>query len=238
MARAKLTQKVLRFGANADGRGGAREGAGRPRTGTAGVSHLARCEHKGRHPIHVTLKLAQGLPRLRNKATRPVIEAAFQRGKNRFGFRLNHYSIQGDHLHLIVEAKDRTALSRGMKGLAVRLARRLNSLWQRRGQVFPERYHEHILRTPREVRNALAYVLKNVHKHAKSASMLLDAYASCAWFDGWRRDDLELGSVLARSNDHAFAEAESHHDPPVTRARTWLLKTGWRRCGLIPIVAR
>ena len=198
---------------------------GRPTSKESGVSHLTRCEHKGRHPIHVTLKLAGGLPGLRNKRTLPVLEGAFRGGKTRFGFRLNHYAVQGNHLHLIVEAKDRVALSRGMKGLAVRLARRLNSLWGRRGQVFPDRYHEHILKTPSEVRNVLAYVLKNFQHHANVFTRILDEYASGPWFDGWNE------AFEVQIDQRAL------EDPPIVRAKTWLLTKGWRRCGLVPVVA-
>jgi len=210
---------------------------GRPKSKNARVRHLARCEHKGRHPVHVTLKLAEGLPGIRNKTTKRVIDGAFREAKERFGFRLVHFTIQGNHLHLIVEADDRTALTRGMKGLGVRLARRLNSLWKRKGQVLPDRYHEHILRTPREVRNALCYVLKNAHHHLRRAALRFDSYASSAWFDGWRRDDRERSRSQAQLNDEALAAAATDHDPPVARARTWLLTLGWRRHGLIPIVA-
>ena len=196
---------------------------GRPKSNESGISHHARCEHDGRSPIHVTLKLAAGLPGLRNRKTLAVLEQAFHGGKQRFGFRLNHYSVQGNHLHLIVEATDRSALSRGMKGLNVRIAKRLNSLWKRRGQVFPDRYHEHILKTAKEVRNVLAYVLKNYQRHANVFTRILDEYASGPWFNGWK-EAFEVG-------------ANAFRDPPVVRARTWLQTKGWRRHGLVPVVA-
>ncbi|MBL8901071.1 MAG: transposase, partial [Planctomycetes bacterium] len=56
--------------------------------------------------------------------------------------RIIHYSIQKDHLHLLVEADDRTCVARGMNALLSPLARALNKLWGRRGKVFPERYHD------------------------------------------------------------------------------------------------
>jgi hypothetical protein len=126
-------------------------------------------------------------------------------------------------MHLIVEAKDRLAMTRGMKGLTVRLARGMNSLWQRTGKVFPDRYHEHVLTTPREVRNVLAYVLKNWNRHAKAFTRRLDEFASGPWFDGWG-EAYEVGGNALR-------------DPPIVPAETWLLKVGWRRHGLVPVVA-
>ena len=121
--------------------GGARKGAGRKAKGDrAGVAHRQRSALAMRHPAHVTLKLRPGLPPLRRREERAAILAAFARGKDRFGFRLAHFTIQNDHLHLIAEAADRVALRRGLQGLAIRIARALNKLWQRRGKVFADRY--------------------------------------------------------------------------------------------------
>jgi REP element-mobilizing transposase RayT len=196
---------------------------GRSKSKNSRVAHRSRCEHKARHPVHATLKLAEGLPGLRNKRALRVIQRAFYGGKARFGFRLNHDSVQGNHMHLIVEAQDRLAMTRGMKGLAVRLARGLNSLWQRTGKVFPDRYHEHVLTTPREVRNVLAYVLKNWNRHARAFTRRLDEFASGPWFDGWGEAYEVAGNAL--------------RDPPIVPAETWLSRVGWRRHGLVPVVA-
>ena len=129
------------------------------------------------------------------------------------------YSIQSNHLHLIVEAKDQRALSRGMKGLLVRVAKALNRLWRRRGKVVGDRFHERILRTPREVRNALLYVLNNARRHGVKLGGLLDAFASGRWFGGFR----ERGLRARRDDQHR----------PVAEAHTWLQRVGWRRHGLI-----
>ena len=99
------------------------------------VSHDRRAALASRNPVHVTCKLRRGLPTLRRKAEYRVLRGAFAKGCERFGFRLVHYSVQGDHLHLIAEAKDRRALSRGMQGLLVRVAKGLNKLWSRKGSV-------------------------------------------------------------------------------------------------------
>ena len=90
---------------------------------------------------------------------------AFTGGCERFGFRLVEYSVQNDHLHLIAEAEDQRCLSRGMQGLLIRIAKALNRLWERRGQVFRDRYHCRVLRTWWQVRNALRYVLNDALRH-------------------------------------------------------------------------
>ena len=147
-------------------RGGFREGAGRkPTRERAGVAHLARPILKARFPVHVTWRMKKGVWNLRTRRCFTVLARAFYAGANRFGFKLVHYSVQGNHLHLLVEAHDRTALSRGMNGMGVRVARGLNRVMQRHGRVLDDRYHAHILRTPTEVRRARTYLLQNARKH-------------------------------------------------------------------------
>jgi REP element-mobilizing transposase RayT len=202
------------------GWGGARVGAGRPKVTEETVPHSTRPVHAARNPVHVTLRLRKGLPRLRRAGAYQVIRGAFVAARGRFGLRLNHYAVLGNHLHLIVEAPDRRAVTRGMQGMAIRLAKRSNRWWDRRGSVFAERYHEHALRTPREVRNALAYVLLNARKHGLAVSASRpDSYSSGAWFDGW--------------NDGPRFDADRGRPRPVLRARTWLQSFGWRRHGLV-----
>ncbi len=199
--------------------GGHRKGAGRKPAGArAGVSHHARAKLASRFPVHVTVRLREGLPSLRNKPSYAVLRAAFAAGCNRDGFRLVHYSVQRNHLHMLVESTDGTCLSRGMQGLLIRIARALNRLWSRSGKVFADRFHDSVLRTPREVRSALAYVLHNARRHGLRLAQAVDLYSSGCWFDGWRED---------------FTVRKLPPVCPVATARTWLLGCGWRRRGLI-----
>ena len=136
--------------------GGKRRGAGRKPNGErAGVAHEKRAKHAARNPLLVTLKLRRGLPRLRYAAAHRAVKAALAAG-TKADFRVVEYSLQEDHLHLIVEARDERSLSRWMKGLAVRLARALNRIWRRIGNVFPDRYHARSLTSPRAVRTSRA----------------------------------------------------------------------------------
>jgi hypothetical protein len=123
-----------------------------------------------------------------------------------------------NHLHLIVEAKNRRALSRGMQGLLVRIARALNKLWDRRGSVFADRYHDRILKTPREVRVALAYVLRNAARHGLRF-VGVDPFSSGQRFDGWEERPPRGLADLA--------------PPLLAKARSFLLRAGWRRHQLI-----
>jgi REP element-mobilizing transposase RayT len=142
-------------------------------------------------------------------------------------FRVVQFSVQDNHLHLLVEAKDKRELTRGMRGLAVRAAQRINGALRRRGQVFSERYHARELTRPRAVRNALVYILHNHRKHGVSLAWL-DACSSARDFDGWRRDVL---LDVARATTRAGPTLDER--PAVAPARTWLASTGWRRAGLL-----
>lgn len=127
--------------------------------------HLEFGRMAQRFPVHVTLRVRPEVWNLRSRRCFRALCGAFARGRERLGFRLVHFSVQGNHLHLVVEAPDQIRLARGMQGLAVRMAKRLNHVMQRRGAVFADRYHAHIVRSPRETRAAVAYVLGNFAKH-------------------------------------------------------------------------
>jgi REP element-mobilizing transposase RayT len=183
------------------------------------VAHAPREAFRAGCPVHVTLRIEGGLPSLRRPATYRALVAAMGGGSERFGMRLVHWSVMSNHLHMLVEASGRAALSRGMQGLAIRLARSLNSWWGRSGRVFADRFHGRALRSPREVRAALHYVLANARRHG-IATGGPDPYSSAPWFDGWR--DGENGAVGACAKPDWLR-----------RARTWLLESGWRRRGLL-----
>lgn len=144
-----------------------------------------------------------------------------------------HYSLQGNHAHLIVEASDQRSLGRGMMAIGARLARAVHRVTKRTGPVLADRYHVRRLATPTEVRNALRYMLLNARHHlgkrtltaGRAVDRLLDPASSARWFDGWKLASNAAPNTVARS---AAARLR-----PVARARTWLLTVGWRRHGLL-----
>jgi putative transposase len=194
--------------------GGVRKGAGRkPKGERAGVAHISRPDHKARFPLLITSRLCPGLRSLRHEREAECLRRALAAANRAAAancavvpndapaahgpgaargvgssspapFQVVHHSIQSNHLHLIVEADDRAALTSGMRGLLVRIARALNRLWKRSGPVFADRFHEHELRKPREVRNALVYVLQNLRKHGITLAGP-DPLSSGPEFDGW-----------------------------------------------------
>jgi putative transposase len=146
--------------------GGKREGAGRkPKGERAGVTHLKRPVLAARFPVHVTWRMEKGVWNLRTRRCFSVLQRAMYAGAARFGFRLVHYAVMGNHVHLMVEAPDRVALGRAMKGLGVRVAKGLNRVMGRLGKVLGDRFHGRILRTPTEVNRVRVYLLTNAEKH-------------------------------------------------------------------------
>ena len=117
---------------------------------------------------------------------------------------------------MLLEADSPTGFDRGVRGLAVRMAKAVNRRLGRHGRVWADRYHARLLRTPREVRNALIYVLNNFRKHVGRVRGM-DRCSSAPWFDGWK---IPPGTIV-RS--------------PLPRARTWLASMGWKRRGLIEV---
>jgi putative transposase len=181
-------------------RGGKRRGAGRkPKGKTALVSHAPRPKFGKAMPSHVTLKVRRDVPSLRASRRFAAIRSCFAAARGQHGLRLVEFAVLGDHLHLVVEADDDKALSRGVQGLCIRVARALNRLLDRSGRVFADHYHSHLLRSPAELVNAIRYVLGNARHHYAEAGA--DACSSgvsealellvlpAGWLlrEGWRR---------------------------------------------------
>jgi putative transposase len=196
--------------------GGAREGAGRPKSSRRGEApHRARPEHKKRHPVHVVMRAVRGVPRLRRSDRFRAIRAAMRGMGAKVAFRVVHASIQGSHLHFLVEADDKETLARGVQAFAISLARRINMACGRRGKVFA-RYHATEITNPRQARNTLAYVLNNWRHHREdtSRSEAIDPYSTGYAFDGWR--------------EPPTWDSPGFEPLPAITPTTWLLRIGWR----------
>jgi REP element-mobilizing transposase RayT len=170
------------------------------------------------------VRLVDGLPTLRQGRSHHVLRKAIAACAKRAGFRILHYSVQSNHVHLICEADDAQTLARGIQSLCVRIARGLHLLWKSTGKVFADRYHSRPLKTPTEVRNTLIYVLQNALHHGIAVLGGMDPFSSASSFDGWER---RCPAALAAALRHC----------PLARARSWLMTLGWRKRGLIPAAA-
>ena len=183
-----------------------------------GVPHAKRPRHSRWNPIHITLRALHGLPSFRQQMLYQAFFLAFQTTR-RASFRIVEFSVQTNHLHLIVEADDNDALASGMKSFTVRANRLFNAAsGLRRGKVWSSRYHRTDLKTPRQVRNALVYVLNDDRKHnvVSASRLVIDAGSSAAWFGGW-------------STPRTVREGPR----PTETARTALLDRLWQKHGRI-----
>jgi REP element-mobilizing transposase RayT len=205
--------------------GGRRNNAGRPKKPGAKLRHAMRPKLARSYPAHVTLRALPSAPNLRRGAAYAAVEAALCAVRAREDYRVVHFSVQTNHVHLLVEAHGATSLARGMQALAIRIARGVNRACGRKGKLWGDRYHSRVLRTPREVRNALCYVLQNTRRHLTHDGGIvepgwIDPRSSGSSFDGWR-DANEVRT--------------SAREAPTLAPHTWLLATGWRRHGLIRV---
>jgi REP element-mobilizing transposase RayT len=226
-----------------------------------GAPHTKRPELKSRHPVHVALRVVDAIGSLRKrhmyKALREATIAIARRelhDDERNAFRIVHISIQRNHVHLIVEAQHKMALSRGMQAFQISAAKHLNravslksiraafgAKWRsdaryraamrdrRRGTVFPDRFHQEIITSPKQARHALAYVLNNWRKHREdrvglAATWKVDPFSTGVQFDGWK----ERASALTYMNYR-----DTYQPMFVYLPKTWLLYEGWRKHGLI-----
>jgi REP element-mobilizing transposase RayT len=222
--------------------GGKRRGAGRKPKGKRSSSpHRKRPALKPYYPVHVVMRVHADVGSLRKRlmyaalreatitAARRNEEVEHEKGR----FRIVHISIQRTHVHMLVEADNRTALSLGMQSFQISAAKHLNRAVsvrrgeRRRGTVFPDRFHQEIIKTPRQARHALAYVLNNWRKHSEDRSSLtrrwnVDAFSTGPLFAGWQEREGE--PLLWRWRD-------TYQPLIVYLPGTWLLQKGWRERG-------
>jgi len=190
------------------------------------VAHRPRPAIGRKTPVHVTVRLVPEVGSARRFKLAPAMRKALAGGCAKDGFGMCQFSIQRNHLHLMCEADSNQALARGMQGLEIRFARRVNRKLGRKGKVFADRFHAVPVRSPRQVRNTLCYVMNNARRHGESIDPAfggIDPFSSAWHFDGWSHERWRRG-----------------FDPPpgapcVVPAETWLLTTGWRRHGAIGV---
>ena len=229
-----LVAVVAKRDKNGQLRGGKRKGAGRPKKGErASERHKVRESFRENEPVHITLRAVKAAKPLRGFDIYRAVRNAMVKTYARARIRITHLSIQGTHIHLIVEAANRLELARGMQGFEIAAAKLINVAIsqragrKRKGTVFPDRYHAVIIRTPRQARAALSYVLNNwrhhdAHTSRETQSWPVDPYSTAPSFRGFSDFDPDAVQLPVE-----------YPRLPVWEPRSWLLKTGWRRHGLI-----
>ena len=186
------------------------------------MPHETRAVHDANHPVHVTIRRVALGPSFRSQAVCAAIRGVIAAAKSK-GVRVLHYSVQENHLHLMVEGASAADLSNQMRTLFSRIAFAVNAIAQRRGRLFRDRHHRHALKTPREVRNALVYILfdnrkHHVHEASASSAPTVDRCSSVYWFHAWSPSDRPPeGAMLPLDN------------APTSKPATWLARWGWHR---------
>lgn len=223
------------------------------------MPHVRRERVTRHHGLHVTLRLVDGLPSLRRPTHTDLILRVFAAECERKGFRLVQFAIRSNHLHLVCEAESTRALSRGVQRLASRAARGVNRRLARTGRVFRDRFHVVVISKPRQMRNVLRYVLLNESKDRARRARLgpalarhglarrarlgpalaegpcppfqggIDPWSSAYYFDGFAN----VGPPPPEPPPEPGERIVEATGPPVTAPRSWLLRVGWRRYGLI-----
>ncbi|MBC7977433.1 MAG: transposase [Myxococcales bacterium] len=218
-------------------RGGKRKGAGRPPKGArAGAPHKEREFPNARYPVHVVLRVVAAVGQLRRRSVYHAIRIATRTAARRENFRIIHLSIQRTHVHLIVEADNKSALARGMQGFEISAAKHINAAIskgrpgpRRRGAVFPDRYHTELITSPRQARHTLLYVMNNFRKHQEDRSAItrtwpIDWFSSACTFPDWKE-------LVDRT---VVLQTPATYEPlPVCPPQTWLLRDGWKKSGPI-----
>ena len=217
-------------------RRGKRKRAGRkPKSIRTGSSHQARPTIKPYHALHVVMRVVPTVGNMRRRSLYKAMRDATITAALRERFQIVHVSIQRTHVHMLVEAKNKLALARGMQGFQISAARNINTALgadkyrRRRGQVFANRYHLEVITSPKRARHALSYVLNNWRKHLEdqqglASTWLVDPFSSGIMFPDWR--ELEDKDVM-------WPIRETYDPLVVYRPGTWLLREGWKLHGSI-----
>jgi len=197
----------LKMSLNGRNHGGLREGSGRRRIRSKGVAHRGRESVKGHKPLHINFKFRTNI---RNKACLKILKRAIANSRS-YGLKIIHFSMQSNHLHFIIEAESNEILTKGMRSLTITFAKGLN-----KGKVQIERYHLHVLKSLRETKNAVHYVLFNKQKHEKGTYSVIDEYVSLYGMK-------EFISAFAKKHKMTLklGTLEQH---PLDQARSYFLK--------------
>ena len=145
------------------GWGGRRPGAGRPNL-SGQVNHMKRPSMNLKNPLHITLRLKEKLPSIRNRSLFKEFKKSVK-GSKRYGLYVIHFSVQSNHIHLFCECKSNKAVALGMRALAGRFS-------AGRGSLGP--IHRHAAQAEADVRRGVVSPLQG-ERHSESHGQHLSA---------------------------------------------------------------
>jgi putative transposase len=198
------------------GWGGRRKNAGR-KNRTSTVNHMKRKKVEAKYPIHITIKLKKGVASLRGPRMVAAFKSSLRKAKKR-GLKVIHYALESNHAHLFAESEDNRTLRSGMASFGSSFGKSVRRLAGGKGSVFNGRYHLQVLKSPRQTKNAMAYVLLNHSKH-QGAKPYVDEKSSAVLFGDWR----------ALLGDRYRIDESPPRPQYLSDAESWLGRVGWRR---------
>ena len=183
--------------------------------------------------MHITVKARKGLPsfrsqRIHNMMLEVLRNQIYVLRKYAGAFKVAHFSIQTNHIHIMIEADDTKTLRSGVSGLVIAFARQLAKLLGRKKcKVWAERFHSRELHAPRDVRNVLSYIFQSFKHHETTHGSGMRSrphrYSSARWFDGWYQQVL----IPIPIDESAYMRGPPPWVPTTAgEPRTWLLGTG------------
>ena len=197
--------------------GGPRRGAGRQRAGEKRLAHVARPKLSEKIPSHITLKFKKDVPNLRCEAFLLEFTRAIRKAKAK-GLAVTQFSIESNHIHMLIEVKSNDTLKRGLLSLQGCVTWGLRRVFKYFGEVFVDRFHLHAIKSPREMKHALGYVIFNHAKHC-----------GIAWFRDVYSSGFAQHEFAANVRQTRAPKWQSEIESVMSQATSWLQQTGWKR---------
>lgn len=169
--------------------------AGRPAIHDKGIRHTVRPRIHKTTMLHLTIKVRENKADIKNKRILKLLHHAIKRARLQ-RLKVLHYTLEYNHVHLLVEATNNQILHKGMQAFGITFSKWINRLKLRKGTVYKHRYHFHALRSTRERKNALNYIFTNGVKHGRTRSRI-DPYNS---FVGLHLISADVLNTILRSD--------------------------------------
>ncbi|MDD4973652.1 MAG: transposase [Bacteriovorax sp.] len=167
------------------------------------MRHTSRPHLSKACSLHLTVKIKKIKAELKNKSVLSILKRAILNARKQ-GLKVIHYSLEYDHVHLLIEADNNHILSKGMQSFGVTISKAINRMRKLKGGVYKHRYHFRKISSPRQLKNVLNYIFNNGIKH-KTAKHIVGHYNSIQaekkyflFYRGKLEYDLELMRILDR----------------------------------------
>ena len=146
--------------------------AGRKPIHDKGIRHIQRERFERESSFHITIKVRQEKSDLQNKMILKALHRAIMKARYK-SLKVIHYTLEFNHIHLLVEAYNQEQLSNCMQSFGVTLAKMINKVKFKKGRVYKHRYHLRRLSSVMELKNVLKYIFNNGIKHKNSNTIMI-----------------------------------------------------------------